>query len=439
MSTNNSSNAGTGNGVSSTNLRDNPGIDSETSPEYSQSSIISAAKKQGFSPYNRAFTKKKVDMNDYNKIAEHLFSEEFSGGGDLTTSCELTDEIPIVQEEEKRHLVDRQISQDFESANNKHWKVLKHSLMTSHAIKSGIPEIDETEGKMVMTNPIIPPSDNVVGASCRYYPHKASLTSQHMMPLPVLKEKRLGEASVGSELNGMGDFLVQDFHRIEISGDEIAGVPFRDLEEASDHLSEALLIRQKYMHMAQHKTWFTTEKFLRMYQGKDPLSDLPDVDGISKDAPYHPPLNTECPYTNVDPKTLPEESNFKFKMVDGVFRVYENQAALESEEPLDQPYPDLPTFIQDLNRIMAMTVDGPLKTFCYRRLSYLSSKFQLHVLLNETKELAAQKEVPHRDFYNCRKVDTHIHASSCMNQKHLLRFMKKTMKKNADDIAYTSD
>ena len=44
------------------------------------------------------------------------------------------------------------------------------------------------------------------------------------------------------------------------------------------------------------------------------------------------------------------------------------------------------------------------KTFCYRRLSYLSSKFQLHALLNEPKEIAAQKEVPHRDFYNCRKV-----------------------------------
>uniref|UniRef100_H2Z4Z0 AMP deaminase n=1 Tax=Ciona savignyi TaxID=51511 RepID=H2Z4Z0_CIOSA len=236
------------------------------------------------------------------------------------------------------------------------------------------------------------------------------------------------------------DFLVQDFHRIEISGDEIAGVPFRDLEEASDHLSEALLIRQKYMHMAQHKTWFTTEKFLRMTNYCTITRKVGNSVNKTKDyAPYHPPLNTECPYTNVDPKTLPEESNFKFKMVDGVFRVYENQAALESEEPLDQPYPDLPTFIQDLNRIMAMTVDGPLKTFCYRRLSYLSSKFQLHVLLNETKELAAQKEVPHRDFYNCRKVDTHIHASSCMNQKHLLRFMKKTMKKNADDIAYTSD
>lgn len=34
------------------------------------------------------------------------------------------------------------------------------------------------------------------------------------------------------------------------------------------------------------------------------------------------------------------------------------------------------------------------------------------------------------DFYNMRKVDTHIHHSSCMNQKHLLRFIKSKMKRN---------
>lgn len=45
---------------------------------------------------------------------------------------------------------------------------------------------------------------------------------------------------------------------------------------------------------------------------------------------------------------------------------------------------------------------APSKSFCYRRLSYLSSKFQLHVLLNELRELASQKAVPHRDFYNIR-------------------------------------
>lgn len=46
------------------------------------------------------------------------------------------------------------------------------------------------------------------------------------------------------------------------------------------------------------------------------------------------------------------------------------------------------------------------KSFCYRRLQYLSSKFQMHILLNEMKELAAQKKVPHRDFYNIRKVSS---------------------------------
>jgi len=44
------------------------------------------------------------------------------------------------------------------------------------------------------------------------------------------------------------------------------------------------------------------------------------------------------------------------------------------------------------------------KSFCYRRLNYLSSKYQLHVLLNELRESVSQKAVPHRDFYNVRKV-----------------------------------
>lgn len=57
------------------------------------------------------------------------------------------------------------------------------------------------------------------------------------------------------------------------------------------------------------------------------------------------------------------------------------------------------------------------------------------MLLNELRELAAQKAVAHRDFYNVRKVDTHIHAASCMNQKHLLRFIKKALKTEADTKA----
>jgi hypothetical protein len=56
----------------------------------------------------------------------------------------------------------------------------------------------------------------------------------------------------------------------------------------------------------------------------------------------------------------------------------------------------------------------------------------MYILLNEFQELADSKRVPHRDFYNVRKVDTHVHHSSCMNQKHLLRFIKSKMKRSSD-------
>ncbi|XP_065906014.1 AMP deaminase 2-like isoform X5 [Dysidea avara] len=49
------------------------------------------------------------------------------------------------------------------------------------------------------------------------------------------------------------------------------------------------------------------------------------------------------------------------------------------------------------------------ESFCYHRLRYLEARFNLHVLLNGVRGLAAQKSVPHRD-----------PQASCMNQKHLL-------------------
>jgi AMP deaminase len=55
-------------------------------------------------------------------------------------------------------------------------------------------------------------------------------------------------------------------------------------------------------------------------------------------------------------------------------------------------------------------------------------------MLNADREFLAQKSAPHRDFYNVRKVDTHVHHSSCMNQKHLLRFIKSKLRKEPDEV-----
>lgn len=50
------------------------------------------------------------------------------------------------------------------------------------------------------------------------------------------------------------------------------------------------------------------------------------------------------------------------------------------------------------------------KTYTHRRLKFLSSKFQVHEMLNEMDEMKELKNNPHRDFYNCRKVNGKAHS-----------------------------
>lgn len=44
-----------------------------------------------------------------------------------------------------------------------------------------------------------------------------------------------------------------------------------------------------------------------------------------------------------------------------------------------------------------------------------------------------------RDFYNIRKVDTHVHHSACMHLKHLLRFIKHKLKTCGGEIVAFRD
>ncbi|KAJ7274151.1 hypothetical protein C8J57DRAFT_1314792 [Mycena rebaudengoi] len=81
--------------------------------------------------------------------------------------------------------------------------------------------------------------------------------------------------------------------------------------------------------------------------------------------------------------------------------------------------------------------DSEHPRLCIRRLKYLASKFTMYSLLNEFQELSDMKVLP--DFYNLRKVDTHVHHSSSMNQKHLLRFIKSKMKRSPNDVVIFRD
>ncbi|KAF2354251.1 AMP deaminase [Trinorchestia longiramus] len=290
-----------------------------------------------------------------------------------------------------------------------------------------------------------------------------------------------------------GDDATPYYQRLYVSGEDTNTVPIEDISKSSKLLVEALSLRERYMVWSQQNFPSTAQRFLREAHVVDPRhdnyhnpSDHHDTESKSIEdlEDYYnrlvrwgsespPPLDGEdckpqsvgCDGEGCNPQSVgfanqsqagvlkqqdhpvhpPRRDNpwnvytagdcgYKIKMVNGVFQVYEDQNCLDSDSPMPYYYPNLSRYITDLNLMCALIANGPVKSFCYRRLQYLLSKYQLHVLLNEMRELAAQKAVPHRDFYNIRKVDTHIHAASCMNQKHLLRFIKKAMKNHPDEV-----
>ncbi|CAH8525830.1 unnamed protein product [Schistosoma rodhaini] len=271
--------------------------------------------------------------------------------------------------------------------------------------------------------------------------------------VPVLQEVEEGaEAHLES--------AAVEFQRVQICGDDTLGVPVDDLHLASEALIKALLLRQKYITSSQQSFHCTTKRYLSVLDS----GSVKSLDSEEKqyksihtpvfDHPIHPPEKTGDPF-EIDYWPEPLDVTMEFRkgimhietLSDSPDRSHVNLINGTSEHnhdgtvDVDQPVkkdlpefiiPSLQTFFSDFDTIRTFVGDGPLKSFCYRRLTYLASKFQLHSLLNEARESIEQKRVSHRDFYNIRKVDTHIHASSCMNQKHLLRFIKKTIRTKSD-------
>lgn len=134
-----------------------------------------------------------------------------------------------------------------------------------------------------------------------------------------------------------------------------------------------------------------------------------------------------------------EDGKMTFKLDSGsVYQVYENSKAEQMATPVYE-IPTLRDFYMDLEYIIEVSSDGPSKSFAFRALDILEGKYNLYFLVNTYEETAICKRVPHRDFYNVRKVDTHVHHSACMNQKHLLRFIKSRMKRSPDEIVMFRD
>lgn len=134
-----------------------------------------------------------------------------------------------------------------------------------------------------------------------------------------------------------------------------------------------------------------------------------------------------------------KDEHISFKLDQGsVYRIFETAQLARNASPI-VIVPTLREFYIDMDQVQNVSSDGPTKSFAFRQLDILEGRFHLYFLVNSYQETADCKKVPHRDFYNVRKVDTHVHHSACMNQKHLLRFIKSKMKKSPDEVVMFRD
>uniref|UniRef100_A0A0E0LQ51 AMP deaminase n=1 Tax=Oryza punctata TaxID=4537 RepID=A0A0E0LQ51_ORYPU len=230
-------------------------------------------------------------------------------------------------------------------------------------------------------------------------------TSQNGDTKPVPSTNMIRSQSATGSLHGAqhnpvaADILRKEpehdtFSRINITAVE---TPSPDEIEAYKVLQKCLELREKYMFREEVAPW-----------EKEIITD-----------PSTPKPNPNPFYYEQQTKT-----EHYFEMVDGVIHVYPNK---DSKERI-YPVADATTFFTDMHYILRVLAAGDIRT-----------KFNLHLMVNADRELLAQKAAPHRDFYNVRKVDTHVHHSACMNQKHLLRFIKSKLRKEPDEVVIFRD
>ena len=235
------------------------------------------------------------------------------------------------------------------------------------------------------------------------------------------------------------------FRRINPSG---VDAPIDSPEDITTLLLRAMKIRQKYM-AASRQAFPKYIAAMIMKTGSrsrnvserelDMIASQASLNALEHSATLSLPTATWAKPHHKEPASvaaLKDMSTLELRMVDGVYNLFHKS---NPHERGIFDYIHAKSWRKDIKMLLGMCVDGPTKSFTFQRLQFLSSKFNMHRLMNDSEETLERKKVPHRDFYNVRKVDTHVHLSSCMNQKHLLRFIKDKLKKFPNDVVINRD
>ena len=252
-----------------------------------------------------------------------------------------------------------------------------------------------------------------IAAPSNGQPGESSFMKRHVLPperadrLDVLEEDSLLHLN---HLKHLGT------HR-QVEG-TLSGMPVNDVLHAAVHIMHALLLREKYCSLALHAVNKTTSQFLAEYKNwlpegnglktmlrnvlsmsrfddedrpseynrKQSIMELPvTVYPMYPIHPYQRPLKV--------PQKAPKET--ELRMQEAVMHIYERDAPTDAWRLVDLGVriPTLDEFLADIRTLNTSANEGPLKTFAFRR---CEQSFELYVLLNELRETAEQKAIPHR-------------------------------------------
>jgi AMP deaminase len=257
---------------------------------------------------------------------------------------------------------------------------------------------------------------NVGGEGKNPYETLSNHVNTNGEQMAITASSMIRSHSISGDLHGVQpDPIAADILRKEPEQEVFARLKITPMEAPSPDEIESYVILQECLEMRKR---YVFKEAVAPWE-KEVISD-----------PTTPKPNLEPFFFTPEGK-----SDHYFQMQDGVIHVYPNK---NSKEELF-PVADATTFFTDLHQILRVIAAGNIRTLCHHRLNLLEQKFNLHLMLNADREFLAQKSAPHRDFYNVRKVDTHVHHSACMNQKHLLRFIKSKLRKEPDEVVIFRD
>lgn len=98
--------------------------------------------------------------------------------------------------------------------------------------------------------------------------------------------------------------------------------------------------------------------------------------------------------------------------------------------------PDINEFRKDYNRLVELSSEGSMRSFCFQRLQMLSTNFKMHTTLNSTIEMEEQSNLLGNDFYRTMKIDNHIHAAAAPSAKQFVQFVGNKLETEGNTIVH---